>query len=394
MESLSPQALRYLEDLQSRINTARGLSPEKRNEAAEAGHLANAHAAFEAVAPDHPGPPEEWAAQLHEDQKGWARSRGMSRYEYLPTFIVLLERATEIEDAAQHFSMDLHPRPVLGTLPLSTVNAKVVAVPGTDEHLVLFDEDFFIFALLISKAVSYAMPLEVEGSRITASKDEDAIERRIAGNDDVRRRFQEAVETYVMQGSPAAAPQYYLDQHYSHVAKYIWESMERFAVGHEYGHFLAGHLRSGSTQAALLGSEEVYEFLPKWEEEFEADRLSLSLTLYAMAVQGGDPGVGYMGVDLFFSSLDIAERAISMVKTGDENHRPRRASHPPVEMRRERLRKTVPATLKEEFTSYAELAVTTGQQVEWIVERLWRDLRPVFRRYYLEDRRPLRPWTP
>jgi hypothetical protein len=149
--------------------------------------------------------------------------------------------------------------------------------------------------------------------------------------------------------------------------------MECFIMGHEYGHIIEGHLANRSTAAALLGNDKVQEYVRSWEQEFDADAVGASLVIDAMRRQRHfDVALSFWGADFFFSCIEIVERGVSIVKTGQENQLTF-GSHPPVALRREALRNALAKSLPEE---HAKAAVTLGRTLEQIIEELWSITKP------------------
>ncbi|MFF6954695.1 hypothetical protein ACFZAD_39605 [Streptomyces iakyrus] len=82
--------------------------------------------------------------------------------------------------------------------------------------------------------------------------------------------------------------------------------------------------------------------------------------------------MGFLGISLFFDALDVMDRAVALLQTGDEHAR-QLGSHPPSDMRRQRLRAFLPTMADDERTQSAlALADIQGE----IIRTLWERTRP------------------
>jgi hypothetical protein len=375
------QGLQYLERLQKQIYTHLGISPQ----AIDSARCSALQKTFEDL--KSLLPPEE----VEKIQSGiLAPPQGitggqLSPFEEPAMYKIMLNLAAQIEGAVNDLSFKLPSKPIIGTLPTSELNARFFHVPESDQYLIIFDYGMFIFALLLSKIVSMAFPLtHGENNTIKFVLDDEAIDKQLAENSVIVQRFQELFTAHILYGSPAKAPAYTLDKNYYKVAQMLWKLMELFIIGHEYGHFILGHTDSPKAEVTMVG-EKTKAFLPVWNQELDADAIGLSLLLRASTQGGTDPAFCFCGVNLLLSCSDIIDRAWSMVKYGNENHRQSQETHPPSHVRCERLRETLRSWLPD---GQAETLIRVGGKVERIVEQLWKRTRPVFCQYFHEGRRP------
>jgi hypothetical protein len=297
-----------------------------------------------------------------------------SRYEDPLMYSILVELASSIETAAAQTGMTVPHRPVLGSLPHGQVNALTILVPGTSEHIVLFESQMFLFASLLSKAVARAFPLTSrDGEWLSFSAQQADIERRIDSDPSVLRRFTEVVLAYAMTGRPGDAPQYVEDSPHGLIAGHLREALELFVLGHEYGHVIGGHLTTATRTAALLPGEDTEALDYSWRQEHEADVYGAMLAVSAMMrVKRLDGALSYWGSDLFFSAMDVMDRAVSLLRTGDER-RQTLGSHPPADQRRAYLRRSMRQVLGDEAGGRL---VGMGELVERVVAALWTRTRP------------------
>src|SRR5947209_14558154 len=151
------------------------------------------------------------------------------------------------------------------------------------------------------------------------------------------------------------------------LASSLARSMERFGRAHEYGHLIAGHLDATQPAANPLAGEEVKELVPTGDQEAEADAVGFGLYMEAGLESGEDHAQSYAGADLFFSVLDVMERALSVLRAGDENHRPRGTAHAEPTARRLALRLMIQLMAGPKDS---RKPLYWGQLVEQVVARL------------------------
>lgn len=312
-----------------------------------------------------------------------------TRFEDPLRYRLMLLLMVQIEEAAEKLSIQIPERPLIGTLPTGRVNAMAVTVPDSNEYIVIFESEIFIFANRLSKIVVKALPfIGNKNGRWTFSWKKDIkFDRIIDENNEIFKRFQEVVLAYVLLGRPKVWPKYLLGGPYRSLASILLESMELFVMGHEYGHIIKGHLSAGQLTAAAFGEEEINEIVFSWQQELEADVVGLTLMLQSMKKRGLDLALSFWGADFFFSCIDIVERGVSIIRTGKENDQSR-SSHPPAQIRREILR----AHLRKWYSrDVSKGPINLGITLERIIETLWERTRSALRRYH-ENGKKLAPF--
>jgi hypothetical protein len=317
-----------------------------------------------------------------------------SRYEDPLRYQMIRKRAEQIESAATTHGMELSDRPLLGTLPTGQVNAVTYLVPGSRDHVVLFERELFTFALLLSKAVCCTFPLEPSASgKTTFATGPAPVRRRIEEHPELIERFTEFVLAYALTGRPTLAKPYLPERAHQHLALVLRTSLELFVLGHEYGHVLARHLSQVSRTApsrAQLDDVDALEY--SWQQEYEADAIGCRLAHSAMKSLGHDSALSFWGADSFFSGMDVMDRATSLLLHGDEE-RQTLSSHPPSELRRERLRATLPHIVMEKHPEEHIKPVQLGWTIQAVIEELWVRSRPSVANAHKRGLRPARQWA-
>ncbi|NEK59911.1 hypothetical protein GCU56_18815 [Geodermatophilus sabuli] len=293
-----------------------------------------------------------------------------TKYEHPTSYKIAKDLAVSIRQTGGRILRSAPEWPTIATLPTGRVNAMTVRVPGSAAKAILFESSFFTFANLLSKAVAAAMPYadRGDGDYLSFSSDPENIKRRISSEPGVAERFFQAVAAYARFGDPSRAPQYALGWPHSHLAPVFRESMELFVLGHEYGHVIAGHLDPQSTpDIPAEGDFAADELEYSWRQEIVADHFGSVLSVAAMSSDGYDAALSASGGDLFFSAMDVMDRAVSLLRYGDESAQ-KLGSHPPATMRREMLRRGWSEYMDE---AQAQSAVALADSVQVATGLLW-----------------------
>jgi len=298
---------------------------------------------------------------------------------------ILTKQQDNIEKtaAARIEGLDLGSRrPLIGHLRTGQLNAVSMRVPGrSGAYLVLFEDQMSSFASELSQAVAWAIPhgpTDANGNMEFKMSVRDVTER-IEADPEVADRFADVVVTYAVTGSLYQVRRgHMMPPGYLNLAAMLNTSLEYFILGHEYAHILLGHLDTTAARKGVLPVTEAEVLAYSWKQELDADWLGMVLSVNAHVEHGvGDIDIGFSGIGLFFDALDVMDRAVALLKTGDENAR-QLGSHPPCDMRKQRLRDFLPqlggdgpANAKRVQTALG-LAEVQGE----IIHLLWERTRP------------------
>jgi hypothetical protein len=209
---------------------------------------------------------------------------------------------------------------------------------------------------------------------VSLSTEIEKVRKRVQSTPDVLERLIDVLKAYVTTDSPSNAKQYHLEGDYAHIVTIIRDGMELFVVAHEFGHVYAGHLSEllAGTRIHTLPFESGTE---SHRQEYQADLIGLLLTLHAMNDSGYDAGLSYIGIDLFFVSLDMAARYAHLIAGGDDEifESPSSDSHPSNQERRNLLNGMIEHIVSP--VEQVESARTLSSQYEAIVSYLWDEVR-------------------
>lgn len=327
-----------------------------------------------------------------------------SPYEKPIEYMAMKGVSDSIQAAVDSLGLELTSTPVIGTLPLPDINARTMPVPDSTEHLVLFHHGLITFALMISKAIVQTFPViqKSDGNafsygtgRVSLSISDvserafdlsaEGIRTHIIDNPSISARFIEAIDGFINTSLP---PQYVASPIYSLASGLVIDSMELFVFGHEYGHIVARHISADTPTAAMLpdSADSPRALNYSWEQEYEADRYGLVLSVAAMDAKYAkeyaaeeESAFSYAGSELFFGAMEVIDRAISTVKYGHPEGRRSSATHPPASERRLNLRRSLTELIRPEA---AVAVIRMGAAIEVAIEALWQEAMPTFRGEY------------
>jgi hypothetical protein len=259
-----------------------------------------------------------------------------TRFEEPLTYAEIMELARDIEDDANRLCYPVPSRPVIGTLPAGCVNACALAIPSSNQHLIIIATGLFRFLYRISIIITQAMPVVGDERNGRRSVNPKLVEQNIEENPDIVERFYEAFYAYLVRGDMGITEPWDINKYTSYYAMGIREPMELFLMGHEYGHIINGHFSNSKRVASKIGTEKVDTLTPNHRQEYEADWTGMWLTLAAMNAKRYDLAWSCLGFSLFFSCYEFLENGLSILETGEMGNY-QCDTHPPTLYRRSML---------------------------------------------------------
>jgi hypothetical protein len=322
----------------------------------------------------------------------------------------MLNMASQIEEAAKDKSIKICFTPLLGTIASGSINAMSVAVPRSNEYLILFNHGLFVFGNLIAKIAARALvELQNFKNAVIAGSDEFAV--KIDFDPSISNDFIEAITALIVYGNPGLSKQYFPERSYNHIKHDLLLSMELFILGHEYGHVICGHFDKNSVINYAFGEVSVNEFLRSWEQEFEADEMGFILMISASLKKECNLPLVSAGAILFLWSIEILERAIEVLEFGesanihfsqrierinkDLENNTTKSHHPPALLRclyiKNQILKTLPTHLSLRESKLQEHSSIINI-LERIIEKIWIQSLPTFIEMHLKGIRPSNCW--
>jgi hypothetical protein len=310
-----------------------------------------------------------------------ARSSESLDDEFAEQFAIMQDNIEKTASARIQGTHPTLPRPLIGHLQTGQINAVSMRVPGSsDGYLVLLEDEMPLFASKLSKAVAWAIPHDLADSagNMSFRFSVDDVTERIAADPEVADRFADIVVTYAVDGNLEGAGHHVVPPGYLNLAAMLRDSLEYFVIGHEYAHILLGHLDATASRKGVLPAAEAEALAYSWAQEIEADWVGMALSINAVVDHEHlDIDFGFLGIGLFFDALDVMDRAVALLQTGDENAR-QLGSHPPSALRKQRLRGFLPqlAGNNPANADRIQAALAMAEVQEEIIHLLWERTRP------------------
>jgi hypothetical protein len=309
--------------------------------------------------------------------------------------VIWMEQLTRlhglISDAGGKVNVSTPEKPKFGTLPLGSLNAMVLTVPGSEERLVIFNDGIFFFIHLFVKVMVLCFetvaPLEQE---LAKQKNANSKQELIASSltKQAQARFHELLFAYVIRGNPAKAQPWLLPAKFGGFQELLLTACEMFILAHEYGHIVLGHTDAAGTPEANSWTDLTIQMVNRSiDREIQADAWAAPLILVGLSA-GGNVPYAFAGIEIFFQAAEMIERAVSILNNGIEGGADE-LTHPRAGDRRDVLRYKMIAA----FGPAIEQNFRIGDLVASICEALWAEERGFFLDQWEEGVKPARIWT-
>ena len=294
---------------------------------------------------------------------------------------------------------DLTRPPLFALLEAGHVNARTVIVPDTGDPVVFVDTELLEFLFLFAKAVAFAAPALPPGpdGMLAFATKPDEVAAHLRRNREPLDRFLDAVLGYAMTGRASSAEAYRVPPATENLYGIIMRSAQTFVLAHEYAHVLANDFDRHHGDVTGVVDGEVRLSLMSLTLESAADLLGLDLTL--QVIREVDFTMTYWGVELFLYANEIALKAISLLRTGDERGLRQDESmlHATVNARRSMLpvllQGRITRGLGKEKGEAAWKQVVSGMHVvQGIVDLLWAQTKPLLVAAHRRGARPSSVW--
>jgi hypothetical protein len=307
-----------------------------------------------------------------------------TEYEDPVTYNIIMGLSRDIKSVAPKGIDDVDVQ--FGTLPLGPVDAMHIAVPGSNEHLIIIESELFYFCNMISKVVATACPIiERETTRGTKKRwvgyslDLKDVENNLRSNDRVLKHFIETFLAYLIYGSITKAPAYIVPEEYFRPHLSFRFGMELFAMGHEYGHILSGNPETDQLIQRNIAGHEVTEIAHTQAMEIIADAAGAKMMMDAMLkIYGIDISVSYANTELFLQSLLLLRKSAEITK---KEHPLNDGSHPSLKFRRDALR-GIMKKICEESGIDPQPSLEYASKIGDIVWFLWDSIEPHLYAWY------------
>jgi len=300
-----------------------------------------------------------------------------TKYELPQSILILSSLFDKVDVAATKLSYQLNKKPFIGTAFSNEFNAFAARVPETEESLLVFESELFTLCNLLAKIIASCLPdFKIDENGVSFNCQNTRIKNHIDTNPKIKERFKDFVINAIINSSPNGTKQYFLSAIVSKLHYELLSSLELFIVGHEYGHIYAGHIDKALVKKGINSNEQLELISPDWQMEFEADFYGLNLLVNTDNAEKFLP-FSILGPELFFTFLDIFERANALVKRGTETHSKGSKEHPPTIERRNKIRKYLENSLPKSHLDSYQVA---SEFLENVMEILWADFKHTYKK--------------
>ena len=294
----------------------------------------------------------------------------LTKYELPISFSILKSLFEKIQATAENTTIKITKTPYIGTSLSKEYNAFACKVPNTNDNVIIFESELFTLANLTAKLIASCLPdFKITKESVLFSFEVTRIKEHIKNDKNLKNRFSDFIQNAIYLGEPNKTQQYFLDKTYQRLHYELLNSLELFVVAHEYGHISAGHLENTNNVKSITNENERSIILPDWEEEYEADEIGLFLLLNSLDKESMFP-FSYLGPELFFTILDLDERACSLYSEGKEKRILDNETHPPSFERRNKIRNLLKKNIPK---NHLESYLVASKFLENIIELLWDD---------------------
>jgi hypothetical protein len=267
---------------------------------------------------------------------------------------VLDSLSEEIHKSANRSQNSIPAETFAGVLPTGAFNAQATAAGGG--YLILVNDGLLMFVHQVTKIMAFALRFHDfdNAGRLIEHPEMGFATHTL---DEIRAALSEVVYAYLAFEYSAAASRFPAQGGIrGMVASLLRWFVELFAVAHEYGHLIGGHVSPEWTKRLEVAGSDVDVLAKKRTDEFEADHLGAQLLIGASGV-ASNPALSMSAVagPLIFFELDSLITRVQLDVFGSD----RRVviDHPPSNERAESLRPLFEETFGSDAFGLADPAV-------------------------------------
>jgi len=268
-----------------------------------------------------------------------------------------------------------------------------IPVPRTSEYIIAFERGLFTYANQLTKVVVGTFPYTTSSEGISLNTSPEAIYDRISSRPVLLSRFFDILVSYVRYGGPTRSLQYWIEPEYRLFASSLRDSMEMFALAHEYSHILLGHLtRNDAKRRSLTGTDaEVLDHSSR--EELDADVRGFNIVVSTFnATRGWDLYQCYGGAALYFASMELVEKSVSILQLASGDLL-RDRTHPPAETRRIVIREALRIQSEIQWPEHFQRAIDFEIAISWALDVMWEYTKPRLLALHEQGVRPAEQWS-
>ena len=322
-----------------------------------------------------------WSAQDRESLHSVPPETDIVGSSHFSSILAMLAAIIEAEIAEE--GKGLLRRAIIGALQARSPSVLTLAVPDSQDHIILVDSDLMVMTWQMSKIFAEACPPNI----LERSVDDDVFHDRF-----VDRLFENEIQAHkglgnvvfskTLYGAASSAPPFEVSTpRVFNFADRINFGMQLFFVAHEYAHLLLHEIDSvGSTDVGVKDDVSVGQTVWSWRQEFEADVEGSFLAMTVLNKIGYPRSLGFGIIDLYFTTLSILDRCKEYTASGAQQPEVSSsnfvATHPPPLERRDALRRHWSEVLQRGFPPVAaaikhEEMLRFARRSSAMIDTLW-----------------------
>ncbi|WP_280416478.1 hypothetical protein [Nocardia carnea] len=279
----------------------------------------------------------------------------------------------------------------IGHMATGQLNAMTMPVPGhPGSYLVTLEDQVLALASLVATTISSVIPCaqSPDGS-IQFSLDEKGVEDRLSSHPEITKRFTEILVSYAITGKFQEDHGHVAPAGRIQLAEMLTTAIDYFVVGHEYAHAILGHFDdTGYSSARSAHDSELT--IHSWNKESDADLVGAKLALVAGEY---DYITGFAAIGIYFDVLNIMDRAVSLLETGNQDYR-QLGTHPPAYLRKNRIRRSLLQSTDGDsrVAEQLEFASEVSDTFTKTIDLLWSAARPTISRLHMSGTSAAPKW--
>lgn len=240
-----------------------------------------------------------------------------TRYENPKFYIMLKMMSGLIRRASQNLSLDISHEPRFGSLPIPGLNAEVLQISGSQEHLVIFNGGVFDNVRNLSQLLTQTVEVtfDEKSGNVYVDHTDEKFRERLAAHPEIKLNLVRLLRFYA--GKDKEDPRFVTVSANHRLLSSIDRAMYLFILGHEYGHAIKKH------SPINIGASDVEGLARSWMQELEADRVGLQLMAKVMELSAKESAaeelkLGYhlMAPLLLLEYVRVNDEAAYIMKYG------------------------------------------------------------------------------
>jgi hypothetical protein len=253
-----------------------------------------------------------------------------TRCEDLRSFFLTNRISQDVRTVATQMAGTQINKIVWGSLPVRGVNASAQKIGG--EYVVVMNQDLFAFLYSLLLTVDRTVVIEKIGDHIRIGSSEEDFKNALRRSPSLLSNFVSLIVAFSKKDSLPDIK--FANELEAPLLMGQLNAIERFIVGHEFGHVILGHVDRGLRMlvvpAASGGTYRVPSAGRDWAQELQADEVGQRLAFQIRASNESDPAkarplfleaMADYAPSLFFEIADTLDDGVFCKGTGEGSAR-------------------------------------------------------------------------